>query len=107
MKITTKVELENTEVEELLDVTVVYGDETIGENVVQTCVEGLKCNKTGAYLSVEDAMEKLFAILRANYIIPSEAHEFSYELFTCERFKSYESHADIPKNLVITYVIQK
>ena len=107
MKITTKIELENAEVEELLDVTVVYGDETIGEHVVQTCVEGLKCNKTNEDLSIEEAMEKLVAILRANYIIPSEVHEFSYELFTCERFKNYDSHVEIPKNLIITYVIQK
>lgn len=107
MKITTKIELENSEVEEILDVTFVYSEETICENVVQTCVEGLKDNKTNEYISTEVAMEQLFAILRANYVIPAGIDEFSYELFTCERIKNYETCKDIPKQLIITYTHQK
>lgn len=107
MKITTKIELENSEVEELLDVTFVYAEETVCENVVHMCVEGLKCNKTNEFISTEDVMEQLFAILRANYIIPVEIDEFSYELFTCERIKNYGTCKDIPKQLIITYTHQK
>jgi len=107
MKITTIIEMENSEVEQLLDVTFVYSEETICENVLQTCVEGLKSNKTNEFLKVEDAMEQLFAILKANYIIQSSVDEFSYELPTCERIKSYNSKVEIPKQLIITYTQQK
>ena len=107
MKITTKIELENSEVEQLLNVSFVYAEETVCENVVQTCVEGLKSNKTNDFLDTEEAMEQLFALLRANYIIPQEVDEFSYELYTCERIKNYDSHMEIPKNLIITYAHQK
>ena len=52
-------------------------------------------------------MEQLFVILKANYIIPVEVKEFSYEMFTCERIKNYDCNMDIPKELVITYVHNK
>jgi len=107
LKITTKIELENSEVEQLLDVSFVYGEETIWENVIQTCVEGLKSNKTNEFLNTEEAMEQLFAILKANYIIPVEIDEFSYEMYTCERIKNYESNIEMPKKLIITYSHEK
>jgi len=107
MKITTKIELENAEVEQLLNVSFVYAEETICENIVQTCVEGLRSNKTNEILDTEEAMEQLFVILKANYIIPVEVKEFSYEMFTCERIKNYDCNMDIPKELVITYVHNK
>ena len=88
MKITTKIQLENEEVEQLLNVSFVYAEETICENIVQTCVEGLRSNKTNEILDTEEAMEQLFVLLKANYIIPGAVNEFSYEMFTCERIKN-------------------
>ena len=107
LKITTKIELENSEVEQLLDVSFIYGEETIWENVIQTCVEGLKSNKTNEFLNTEEAMEQLFAILKANYIVPAEIDEFSYEMYTCERIKNYDSNIEMPKKLIITYSHEK
>ena len=107
MKITTKIQLENEEVEQLLNVSFVYAEETICENIVQTCVEGLRSNKTNEILDTEEAMEQLFVLLKANYIIPGAVNEFSYEMFTCERIKNYDCNKEIPKELVITYAYNK
>lgn len=106
MNITTYIELENQEVEKIAEAKMVFANEQINEQIVETCVEGFLIESTGEKISSEDAIQKVFDYLKKEGIIPKEVEDFSFEMPSCERLKksSYEE-ADMPQNVVITYIV--
>jgi hypothetical protein len=106
MNITTYIELENQEVEEIVKAKMIFSTEQINQQIIETCVEGFEADETGEKLSSEDAMEKVFDFLKSEGIIPTSVEDFSFEMPSCERLKKVvESDGDIPQNVIITYVL--
>lgn len=104
VNILTIIELDNSEVEKILDASIVFQEEIVFENVTSTCVEGFKCNKTNELLDSDHAMEKVFLMLKANHYIPSQVQDFSYELSSCERIKSNTPEKEeLPKMVSISF----
>jgi hypothetical protein len=108
VNILTIIELDNSEVEQILDASFVYVDETVYENVIHTCVDGFIANKTNKHLETDDAMEQLFAMLKARHIIPSTVEDFSYELTSCERIKTNNQEKnELPKKIALSFTQSK
>lgn len=108
VNILTIIEMDNSEVEQIIDASFVFVDETIYENVIQTCVDGFVSNKTNERIDTNDAMEKLFLMLKARHIIPSAVENFSYELTSCERIKSNNPEKEeLPKKIAISFTQSK
>ena len=103
VEVMTIIELENSEVEEILGAEFVFVEENIYENVVHTCVDGFKKKKNDEFMTTDDAIEKLFLQLKANKIIPSEIEDFSYELSSCERIISMDEKEELPKKIAISF----
>lgn len=104
MDIMTIIEMDHSEVEQLLDASFNYVDEIVCENVVRTCVDGFTLINTKESLDTDEGMERLFLMLKARNIIPSSVEEFSYEISSCERIKNYNSDTQVrPKLAIISF----
>ncbi|MGM9923566.1 MAG: hypothetical protein ACI35R_04885 [Bacillus sp. (in: firmicutes)] len=104
MNILTIIELDNSEVEEILDASFVFEEEALYENIVSTCVAGFQCRKTNKLLDSDEAMEQLFLRLKARHYIPEAIQDFSYELSSCERIRSNTQESDTwPKMVSISF----
>jgi len=103
VEVMTIIELENSEVEEILDAEFVFVEENVYENVVHTCVEGFKTKKNDEFMTADDAIEKLFLKLKVNKIIPNEIEDFSYELYSCERLIGLDATDELPKKIAISF----
>ena len=64
MNITTIIELENNEVENIAGAKLVFTEEQIDENIIETCVECFKIKDTEAILTTEEAMQRVFVQLQ-------------------------------------------
>ena len=108
MEVITIIELDNAEVEEILDAEFIFVEDNIYENVVHTCVDGFKEKKSGEFITIDDAFEKLFLILKANNLIPNEIEDFSYELSSCERLIRMDAKEDeLPKKIAVSFTQTK
>lgn len=104
MNITTIIEMNYEEVENLLDASLVLVDEIIAENLVHNFVEGFLCRKTNKQIEVDDAMERTFLMLKANGVIPEVVKDFSYEVYCSERMKSNDPEKEeLPKTITISF----
>lgn len=104
MNIMTIIELDNEEIEKLIDASLILVDETVYENLVHACVEGFICNKTNQHIDIDDAMERVFLMLKANRVIPSDVTDFSYEVYSCERIKhSNPDKEQLPNTISISF----
>ena len=103
VEVMTIIELENSEVEEILGAEFVFVEENIYENVVHTCVDGFKKKKNDEFMTTDDAIEKLFQQLKVNNIIPNEIEDFSYELSSCERIINMDEKEKLPKKIAISF----
>jgi hypothetical protein len=105
MNITTIIELDHEEVEELLNVQFVFVEEKIYDNMVHTCVDGFVDNDTKNEMDTDEAMERLFAKLKEQNVIPQDVIDFSYELTSCERVKKMDvEQDDLPKKVAISFL---
>ncbi|WP_042356596.1 hypothetical protein [Bacillus rubiinfantis] len=105
MNITTIIELENQEVESIVGAKLVFAQEQIEGNIIETCVESLQLNDSNEQISTDEAMEKVFQRLQQQGIIPPNIKEFSYEMPSCERLKSKtDQEAEIPQNIILTFM---
>lgn len=105
MNITTIIELENDEVEKMAGAKLVFSQEKIDENIVETCVEGFKEGDSEIIISSEDAMQKVFGRLKKEGLIPSAVEDFSYEMPSCERLKKKTySEQDMPQKVILSYM---
>ncbi|WP_379969553.1 hypothetical protein [Ectobacillus sp. sgz5001026] len=107
MNITTIIELENKEVEELLGARMQFVEEYIQDNIVSACVEGFVDEKTNELISIDDAVEKLFAELQSKKIVSANVEDFSCKLPSCERVKKLGEGKFEPEKVVISYVEEK
>lgn len=104
MNVITIIELGYKEVEHLLDASLVLVDEMVYENIVHNCVEGFLCRKTNQPIALDDAMERTFLLLKANGIIPKDAQDFSYEVYSSERIKQNDPEKEeLPKKITISF----
>ena len=108
VNILTIIELENSEVEEIIEASFVFVDEQLYENVVQTCVDGFASKSTNERIDTDDAMETLFNKLKEKGVIPADIEDFSYELTSCERIKSNNpAKEELPKKIAISFTQSK
>ncbi|MDQ6596282.1 hypothetical protein E2K98_23505 [Bacillus salipaludis] len=105
MNITTIIELENNEVEAITGAQLVFAQEKIDENIIETCVECFQVNDSDDKLSTEEAMQKVFDQLKTEGVIPSKVVDFSFEMPSCERLKSKSQDAKYPpQKVVLSYM---
>lgn len=108
MNITTIIELDNQEVEEIVGAKFAFIQEHTQENIVLTCVENFVDEKTGDKVEIEEAMDKLFFMLKEKELIAKEVEEYSYELPSCERIKKNDNtDEDLPQKVTISYTFSK
>ncbi|AZU61114.1 hypothetical protein [Neobacillus mesonae] len=104
MNITTIIELENQEVESIAGAKLVFAQEQIEENIVETCVECFQMEDSEDTLTTEEAMEKVFNRLQQQGIIPPNVIDFSFEMPSCERLRSINQETDIPQKVILSYM---
>lgn len=106
MNITTIIELENHEVEDVAGAKLVFTQEQIGENILATCVECFKLEGSNEILEIEDTMQKVFESLKQKGIIPKHIEDFSFEMPSCERIKrknDYEKKG-VPQKIILSFI---
>lgn len=105
MNVTTIIELENNEVEAITGAQLVFAQEKIAENIIETCVECFQVKDSEEKISTEEAMQKVFEQLKNEGVIPSKVEDFSFEMPSCERMKSKTQDAnDLPQKVVLSYM---
>lgn len=105
MNITTIIELENREVENIAGARLVFIQEQIDENIIETCVECFKLEDSEATLTTEEAMQRVFEQLQQEGVIPQDVEDFSYEMPSCERIKrKNNSELDLPQKVILSYM---
>ncbi|WP_053365358.1 hypothetical protein [Bacillus sp. FJAT-27245] len=105
MNITTIIELENTEVENRAGGKLVFAEERINENIVETCVDCFQENGTNEKIDTDDAMQRVFDRLKEEGIIPEEVEEFSYEMPSCGQLrKKSETAPEIPQKVILSFM---
>ncbi|MDQ1004262.1 hypothetical protein QFZ28_004662 [Neobacillus niacini] len=105
MNITTIIELENMEVERFTGAKLVFAQEQISENIVETCVECFQVEGSNKTLSTEDGMQLVFSQLKQKGIIPSKVEDFSFEMPSCGQLKTKnEDEIEVPQKVIISYM---
>jgi hypothetical protein len=106
MNVTTIIELENREVEKMAGAKLVFTQEQIDSNIVETCVDCFKYEGSDECLDTDDAMEKVFNTLKQEGLIPEAVEDFSYEMPSCERLKKeVYSEQDMPQKVILSYIL--
>lgn len=104
VNITTIIELENLEVEKLAGAKLVFSQEHIDENIVETCVECFQSEITREKISTEEAMEIVFNGLKQEGVIPNQVEDFSFEMPSCgSMIKKSQTESDLPQKVILTY----
>ncbi|MFB6469286.1 hypothetical protein ACE38V_21360 [Cytobacillus sp. Hz8] len=103
MNITTIIEMENREVEQMAGAKMVFVEEHIMDDVVETCVNGFHSEESGQ-IETEDAMQVVFEKLKDEGVVPKNVKDFSYELPSCGRIKTQDDNSEIPQKVIISYV---
>jgi hypothetical protein len=104
MNITTIIELENQEVEVMAGAKLVFVQEQIDENIIETCVDCLQLEDSNETITTEEAMQRVFQQLKEQGVIPKNVEDFSYEMPSCERLKKAEQQADIPQKVILSFM---
>lgn len=105
MNITTIIELENKEVENITGAKLVFTQEQIDENIIETCVECFKMEDSEATLTTEEGMQRVFEQLQNKGVIPPSVEDFSFEMPSCERLKKKnDSIIDVPQKVILSFM---
>ncbi|MCQ6280744.1 hypothetical protein [Bacillus sp. EB600] len=105
MNITTIIELENHEVEEMAGAKLVFAQEQIDENIVETCVDYLQANDSKKIISPEDAMSKVFDQLKQKGVVPQQIADFSFEMPSCGQLKKKsQGEYELPQRVILSYM---
>ena len=78
MNITTLIELENHEVEDIANAKMVFSQEHLHNNIIETCVECFKIEGSNEILKIEDTMQKVFENIKQKGVIPKQVVDFSF-----------------------------
>jgi len=106
MNITTIIELENSEVENIAGAKLVFTQEQIAENIIETCVECFKMEDSEETLTTEEGMQRVFEELQQKGVIPPTVEDFSYEMPSCERLKRKNSSVpELPQKVILSYMM--
>ncbi|WP_017755173.1 hypothetical protein [Calidifontibacillus oryziterrae] len=84
MLITTVISLAKDELEGLLNMKASFNYEEYEDSVL-ACVDGFIDNRTSENITIDDAMEALFSILKEKGIAPKDVVDFSFEIPSCGR----------------------
>lgn len=103
MEITTFIELENKEVEQIANAKMLFSNEHVNEQIIETCVEGFQI-ETGEKITSEEAIQRVFDHLKVEGVIPQKIEDFSFEMPSCERLKKSFNEKEVPQKVVISYV---
>lgn len=108
MYITTVISLAKEEIESFLNMKTSFNYEE-HEDSVQACVDGFVDNETTKYIGTDDAMEKLFAVLKEKGLAPEEVEDFSFEIPSCGKTKQSDDDnmEDIDVEFIISYAITR
>lgn len=105
MNITTIIELENKEVERITGAKLVFTQEQIEANIIETCVECFKLEGSEECMDTDDAMQLVFEQLKKDGAIPENVEDFSFQMPSCERIKKdVYDESDMPQKVVITFM---
>lgn len=105
MNITTIIELENSEVENIAGARLIFSQEQIDENIIETCVECLQLKESEVTISTEEAMLRVFEQLKQDGLIPSNVEDFSFQMPSCERLKRKTNcEADLPQKVILSFM---
>ncbi|MCM3662802.1 hypothetical protein M3204_00200 [Mesobacillus subterraneus] len=106
MNVTTIIELENREVEKMAGAKLVFTQEQIDTNIVETCVDCFKYEGSEECLETDEAMQKVFITLKEEGLIPEAVEDFSYEMPSCGRLRKdvYEEQ-DMPQKVILSFVL--
>jgi hypothetical protein len=105
MNITTIIELENKEVENITGAKLVFTQEQIDEYILETCVECFKMEDSEVTLTTEEGMQRVFEQLQHQGVIPHSVEDFSFEMPSCERLKrKNDSVPDLPQKVILSYM---
>lgn len=106
MNITTIIELENSEVENIAGAKLVFMQEQIDENIIGTCVECFKMDDSEITFTTEEGMQRVFEELQQKGVIPQTVEDFSYEMPSCERLKRKNSSVtELPQKVILSYMM--
>jgi hypothetical protein len=106
MNITTIIELENREVEQITGAKLVFTQEQIEDNIVETCVECFKYEGSEECIDSDEAMQVVFEYLKREGAIPEKVQDFSFQMPSCERLKKeVYNENDMPQKVLITFMI--
>lgn len=105
MNITTIIELENQEVEAIAGAKLIFAQEQIEENIIETCVECFQIEGSEEKISTDEAMERVFKQLQQEGVIPATVEDFSFEMPSCERLKSKSDQlAELPQKVILSFM---
>jgi len=105
MNITTIIEMENREVENRAGAKLVFAQELVDENIIETCVECFKEEGSEQRISTEEAMERVFLQLKEEGIIPGKVEEYSYEMPSCGQLKKNSvGNDEIPQKVILSFM---
>ncbi|HLO12497.1 MAG TPA: hypothetical protein VK190_09805 [Pseudoneobacillus sp.] len=106
MNITTIIELENKEVEKITGAKLVFTQEHIEDNIVETCVECFKFEGSELCMDTDEAMQLVFEKLKNDGAIPEKVEDFSFQMPSCERIKKdVYNESDMPQKVIITFIV--
>lgn len=106
MNVTTIIELENREVEKMTGAKLVFTQEQIDSNIVETCVDCFKYEGSEECIETDEAMQKVFITLKQEGLVPEAVTDFSYEMPSCARVKKDVYHEqDMPQKVILSFIL--
>ena len=106
MNITTIIELDNLEVENMTGAKLIFTQEKIDSNIVETCVDCFKQEDSEECIDTEDAMQTVFSKLKEKGVIPDKVEDFSFEMPSCEKMKKAEyKETDMPQKVLLSFTL--
>lgn len=109
MNIVTIIELENTEVEELLNLETSFDEFKIEDFGIETCIDYYVNKETQEKLDPDTAVEQLFEKLKEKEIIPNYISHYSFEIPGCEKLKNKngEFTEEPSHKVILSYTVTK
>lgn len=103
------VEVENSEVEQMLHLETSYDEYKLGDYGIETCIDYYTELDSHKKVAPETVVDKLFQSLKGKEIIPNEVNTYSYEIPGCERLKNKKGEINnkISHKVILQYSVEK
>lgn len=108
MLITTVISLAKDEIESFLNMKTSFNYEEYEGNI-QACVDGFIDNESTKYIGTDDAMERLFSVLKEKGLTPEDVEDFSFEIPSCgvTKHSDDDNIEDIDVEFIISFATTK